>query len=313
MAKGNSGESVYVSFHFLQKEVPREKKAPKIHPFTQAEFDALAEKFKTMPIPDLKDANDLDGVKTGRLIHVEEFHSLDERCFYGLHQSAYWGHSFRNSEKGKIGAQTVNMRPFQFLMYLSDNGKIYLGCQYLGNYGSYGEISRAVIKILGLGGTVRAHSFRVDGEDFRNATPAEVKIDLYAKAKKIDDKNTFGSGSMVAFKKGADDELFELNVREKLFALIGRPTEEIKKGVAKLLNENELFSVADDDISNCKVVVRKKNGGTKTVYLFENGQFATKFYLDSKLDEDGHPLQDKVRIAMYKKLADEIIQRAANG
>ncbi|HBS25580.1 MAG TPA: hypothetical protein DD827_00390, partial [Gammaproteobacteria bacterium] len=105
------------------------------------------------------------------------------------------------------------------------------------------------MKMLGLGGKVRAHSFRVDGEDFKNATPTEVKIDLYAKAKKIDDKNALGSSSMVAFKKTANDDTFELSVREQLLALVGRPTADIKRGVAKLLNENELFSVADDDIS----------------------------------------------------------------
>ena len=311
MAKGNSNESVSVSFHFLQKELPRENDLPEIHPFTQHEFDALAEKIRTMPVPNLKDANDFDGVKSGRLIHVEEFERRDARCFFALHHSAYWGHSFENSDKGKIAAQSLNMRPFQFLMYLSDDGKIYLGCQYLGNYGSYGEISRSILKMLGLGGKVRAHSFRVDSEDFNNATPTEVKIDLYAKAKKIDDKNALGSGSMVAFKKAANDETFELSVKEKLLALVGRPTADIKKGVAKLLNENELFSVADDDISNCKVVVRKKKGGTKTVYLFANGQFATKFHLEVDLDDDGHPLQDKARLVMYKKLADEIIQQAA--
>lgn len=313
MAKGNSNESVSVSFHFLQKELPRENDLPEIHPFTQHEFDALAEKIKAMPAPNLKDINDFDGVKSGRLIHVEEFERRDQRCFFALHHSAYWGHSFQNSDKGKITAQSLNMRPFQFLMYLSDDGKIYIGCQYLGNYGSYGEISRSIMKMLGLGGKVRAHSFRVDGEDFKNATPTEVKIDLYAKAKKIDDKNALGSSSMVAFKKTANDDTFELSVREQLLALVGRPTADIKRGVAKLLNENELFSVADDDISNCKVVVRKKKGGTKTVYLFANGQFATKFHLEVDLDDDGHPLQDKARSVMYKKLADEIIQQAAHG
>jgi hypothetical protein len=313
LAQGNSNESVSVSFHFLQKELPRENDLPEIHPFTQHEFDALAEKIKTMPVPNLKDGNDFDGVKSGRLIHVEAFERRDERCFFALHHSAYWGHSFQNSDKGKIEAQSLNMRPFQFLMYLSDDGKIYIGCQYLGNYGSYGEISRSIMKLLGLGRKVRAHSFRLDGEDFKNATPTEVKIDLYAKSKKIDDKNTLGSGSMVAFKKTANDDTFELSVRDKLLALIGMPMADIKKAIAKLLNENELFSVADDDILDCKVVVRKKKGGTKTVYLFEDGQFATKFHLEVDLNGDGHPLQDKARSVMYKKLADEIIQQAAHG
>jgi hypothetical protein len=313
LARGNSNESVSVSFHFLQKELPRENDLPEIHPFKQHEFDEMAEKIQKMPVPDLKDTEDFDGVKSGKLIHFENFERRDQRCFFALHHSAYWGHSFQNSDKGKIAAKSLNLRPFQFLMYLSDDGKIYIGCQYLGNYGSYGEISRFVMKMLGLGGKVRAHSFRVDGEDFKNTTPTEVKIDLYAKAKKIDDKNALGSGSMVAFKKTANNDTFELSVREKLLALVGRPTEDIKRGVAKLLNENELFSVADDDISNCKVVVRKNNGGTKTVYLFENGHFATKFHLEVELNSDRHPIEDQARLVMYKKLADEIIQQAAHG
>lgn len=313
LAKGNSNESVSVSFHFLQKEISKENELPEIHPFTQHEFNELAKKIENMPIPNLKDSGDFDGVKVGRIIHVENFERRDERCFFARHQSAYWGHSFENSDKGKIPAKSLNMRPFQFLMYLSDDGKIYLGCQYLGNYGSYGEVSRSIMKMLSLNGKVSAHSFRVDGEDFKNAIPTEVKIDLYAKSKKIDDKNVLGSSSMVAFKKTANDEKFELSVRDQLLALIGRPTADIKKGVAKLLNENELFSVADSDISDCKVVVRKKNGGTKTIYLFENGQFATKFHMDVDLDDDGHPVQHKARLVMYKKLAEEIIQQAANG
>jgi hypothetical protein len=313
LAKGNSNEIVSVSFHFLQKELPRENDLPEIHPFTQHEFDALAKKIETMPVPNLKDINDLEGVKSGRLIHVEEFERRDPRCFFALHNSAYWGHSFKNSDKGKISAKSINMRPFQFLMYLSDDGKIYIGCQYLGNYGSYGEISRSMLKIIGLGGKVRAHSFRVDGEDFKNAKPTEVKIELHAKAKKIDDKNVLGSGTMVAFKKTANDETFEISVREHLLAMIGRPTADIKKAIVKIVNKNELFSVTDDDISDCKVVVRQNKGGTKTVYLFENGQFATKFHVEVDMNVDGHPLQDKARLVMYKKLADEIIQQAAHG
>jgi len=266
-----------------------------------------------MPIPNLKDNQDIDGLKSGRLIQVEDYERRDERCVFALHQSVYWGHAFRNSDKGKISAQSLNMRPFQFLLYLSDDGKIYIGCQYLGNYGSYSEIYRSVKRLLGLGGAVRGHSFRLDSEDFFNAVPTEVKIDLYAKSTKIDDKNVLGSGSLVAFKKTANDETFEISVRERILALIGNPVADIKKSVAKLLNENELFSVADDDISNCKVVVRKKNGGTKTVYLFENGQFATKFHLKIDLDQDGHPYKDKARLAMYAKLEKEIIPKAANG
>ena len=313
MAKGNVNEVVAVSFHFLRKEIAQEDGPPQILPFTQDEFDELAEKIKKLPVPNLKDVQDFDGVKSGRLIHVDNFIRRDPRCLFALHYSAYWGHSFENSEKGKIAAHSLNMRPFQFLLYLSDDGRIFIGCQYLGNYGSYGEISRSILKLLNLGGKVRSHSFRVDGEDFKNAAPTEVKIDLFSKSKKIDDKNVLGAGSMVAFRKQAKDEAFEINVREKLLALIGRPVPEIKKGVANLLNENELFSVDDEDILNCKVVVRKKKGGTKTIHLFENGQFATKFQIDAKLNDDGHPLQDRARKAMYEKLADEIIQQAAHG
>ena len=313
MAKSNSNESVSVSFHYLQKEIINENEERKVNPFTQDEFDKLVNKIKNAQVPNLKDSQDIDLIKSGQLIHFERFEWRDKRCFFALHHSAYWGHSFENSDKGDISAESLNMRPFQFLMYLSDDGKIYIGCQYLGNYGSYSEIKRYIMRTLELGGKVSAYSFRSDEEEFTNVTPVEVKIDLYSQGNKIDDKNTLGSGTAVAFKKDAKDDTFELSVKDKILALIGKPDAQMKKNIAELLNEKGFFKVADEDIMDCKVVVRRSGGGTKTVYIFENGKFATKFQLEVVLESNGHPLQADTRNAMYDKLADKIIARTTDG
>lgn len=143
-----------------------------------------------------------------------------------------------------------------------------------------------------------------------NTIPQEVRVTLSSNSETLAAGNVFSSGSMVAFKKTGSDDAFELTIREKLLSLVGRPVAEIKKQVAAMLNQNELFSVADEDILDCVVTVRKKKSrGTKAVYLFGQQSRATRFHLDVELDSDGWPVLAKAKSKMLNKLNDEIINR----
>ncbi|GLO70469.1 hypothetical protein MACH17_19860 [Phaeobacter inhibens] len=310
MPTTSTKESVSVSFHFFEKGVRQEDGQFKPSKFLKQEFDALVTKIEEQPEPNLDVPNDFDGVKFGRIVPFLELKHVDDRTFFGQFRSAYWGHSFENTEKGKIAAETLNLRNFCFLLYYSESGRIYLGCQYLGNYGDYGSLSRSLLKMLGLGSNARSCSYFSEAEDYMNTIPQEVRVTLSSNSEALAAGNVFNSGSMVAFKKSGKDEVFELTVREKLLSMVGQPVAEIKKQVAAMLSKNELFSVDDEDIRDCVVTVRKKKSrGTKTVYLFGQSTRATKFHLDVELDDDGWPILEKAKVKMLNKLEEEIINK----
>lgn len=151
MPTTNTNESVSVSFHFFEKGTRQEDGHFKPSKFVKKDFDELLRKIEAQPEPNLKDHNDFDGVKSGRIVPFLELEHINDRTFFGLFRSAYWGHSFENTEKGKIAAESLNLRNFCFLLYYSESGRIYLGCQYLGNYGDYGSLGKSLLKMLGLG------------------------------------------------------------------------------------------------------------------------------------------------------------------
>lgn len=250
-------ESVSVSFHYFEKGVRQKDGQFNASKFLKQEFDDLLAKIEAQPEPNLNDPNDFDGVKYGKVVPFLELEKVDDRTFFGQFRSAYWGHSFENTEKGKIAAETLNLRNFCFLLYHSEGGRIYLGCQYLGNYGDYSSLSRSLLRMLGLGPNARSCSYFSEAEDYMNTIPQEVRVTLSSNSEALAAGNVFSSGSMVAFKKSGKDEAFELTVREKLLSMVGQPIAEIKKQVAAMLSKNEIFSVADDDIRDCVVTVRK--------------------------------------------------------
>jgi len=167
---------------------------------------------------------------------------------------------------------------------------------------------------IGLGANVRSRSFFSEAEDFKNSIPQEVRVTLSSNSKDLASSNVFNSGSMLAFKKTGKDDTFEITVRDKILSLVGQSEAAIKKQVAALLSNNELFSVADEDIRDCVVTVRKKKSrGTKTIYLFGQSSRATKFHLDVQLDGDGLPILAIAKKKMLKKLDEEIINKVMDG
>ena len=303
-------ESVSVSFHTIEKGIKSKDGQFTPHKFQPTEFAALIAKIESQPEPDLENPNDFDGVKFGWLIPFLDLELIDERTFFGKFSSAYWGHSFQNTEKGKIAANTLNLRDFCFLLYHSECGKIFLGCQYLGNYGDYGSLSRSLLKMTGLGVNVRSTSFVSEAEDYKNTIPQEVRVTLSSNSKSLASGNALGSGSTVAFKKSGKDDQFEITVKDHILSMVGQPVAAVKKQVAAMLNKNELFSVADDDIRDCSVTVRKKKSrSTKTVYLFGQTSRATRFHMNVDLDSDGWPILEKAKKSMLKKLQEEIISK----
>lgn len=309
--KSNKKESVSVTFHYIEKGLKNKDNDFIRSPFKEGEFNYLIDQIFSQPAPDMSIKNDFDGLKYGRIVPFINLEKIDNRTIFGQYKSAYWGHSYENTDKGKISAGSLNIRDFYFVLYLAEDGRIFLGCQYLGNYGDYGSLSQSIMRLSGINEGIRSCSYFSDFEDLRNTVPQEVRISLSSNNPSLAAGNVFNSGSLVAFKKSGKDETFELTVRENLLSMIGRPKAQLKRQIAAMLRNNQLFSVSDEDIEDCVVTVRRiKSGGTKNVYLFGDPRRATHFHLDVDLDSEGLPVASQAREAMLKKLRDEIISKS---
>jgi len=305
-------EVVSVSFHYLLMKTTKEKEEITV-PFSEKDFQKLSKNIRDQPKPDITDSEILAKVRYGSLIPFSDFkEGKSSRCVFGTFQAPYTGHSFDNSEKGKISADSVNQRKFHYLLYLSDSGRIYIGSQYLGNYGGYGALRDAILKFLPSKKGVQSHSFRTDHVDMAKVKPTEIKVNVAKKSKDIASNNVFQSNSMIAVKKSPSDENFEVDIKKNILNLKNKSIEKVKEGIAKHLSDAKLFDVADDDILDCTVVVQV-NGRSKTIYMLEGGHFATRFALDATLNNDGHPKKKETREKMYDVLKNQIIDKAEDG
>lgn len=311
MSTRKKRESVSASFHYLVRMKRKENGDEIPVKFTEDEFDHLVKEIKEQPKFNLNNNETLDRLKARIDIPLEKMTLINKRTVFGIFRAPYTGHSYENSARGKIPADSVSLRPFHYLLYLSDSGKIYLCAQYLGQFGGYGSISKKIIDLLPQPSSIRSRTFRVDATHYKNAKAKRVNVSFSQKPQSITSNNIFSSGGMIAFEKQNKDDGFEEAVSERLLSLVGAKHGEIKKKVATLLSKHEAIDVDDEDIRDCTILA-DINGKKKMIYLLQAGNFATKFPLDVPLTSDGHPDYGKLKTAMLNLLKDEIIARKEN-
>lgn len=303
-------EEVSVSFHRLarNKVVDNEKV---VVPFTTPEFTGIYSALIAAQAIDIE-KDDISRLVRYRLkapiLHVEQF---EGRFISGIYKAAYWGHSYDNSKLGKVPADSINLRPFFFMLYLAESGCIYLASQYLGNYGGYTAIKNSVLAALPEGHEVFATSIQHSGGLIANAAAKEVKINYSRKGGSITKPNVFGQTGAIVFKKQAKDDGFEGQVAQQIFAYAQKPAKEIKKALAELLRSNELIEINDEDVEDCKVIA-VVNGKTKTIHMLDESSFATRYPVSVELDQDGHPKYEPLKLRVRGLMKTAIIAVAEN-
>ena len=299
-------EAVTVSFHYLSRTVEVEGAEPREHPFTIDDFSALFSRLASKPQIDVSDEASANRLRFRQDVPIDRVVRIDDRTIFGTYRASYWGHAYENTERGTIPADSISLRPFHFVLYLSRSGRIYLGSQYLGLFGGYLAIQRTISSLLGGPGEITSRSFRLSGAAYRGASPREVKVTFANKSHSIASGNQFGNSGVVVFKKTGKTDGFEDTVTRRLFPFLGRPISEIKRAVAELTNESQLIAVQDRDIEDCSIVAIM-DGKRRNIPLIEKDSFATRFPLNVPLNADGHPEFDPTRVAMTTILRDEII------
>lgn len=309
--KKHKNETVSISFHFLYRKGKDKNDRATVVPFTLDEFESLFSGLQRQQKAELSDPETVDRLRYRAEVLIEKLLRINDRTISGTFRAAYWGHAYDNTVAGHIPADSLSMRPFHFLLYLSKNGKIYIATQYLGQFGGYMALKTMVTDLLPKPESIAANSFRIGPSYFKDLEPKEVRVSFSNKPKEISSKNSFTDSGMITFKKRSKDDGFENQVTTRFLPFIGKGKPSIRKGIARILNESDLIDVEDSEIEDCSIVA-SINGRKKTIYLLESGNFATKYPIEVPLDSDGHPEYESTRKEILKILQEEIISKKEN-
>ena len=306
MAKRKKEEAT-CSFHYLVREKKSDNNDSETIPFSDQQFKDFCKNLISQPIIDLKNKDTCKALKSTINAPVEKCEMVDERTLFGRFRSLYSGHSYENTDVGEIPDTSVSLRPFFFILYFSESGKIYIGSQYLGQFGGYNGLLRTLVRYLPDG--VVSHAFRHDGFSYKDAKPKEVRVNFSRKPKEITDTTKFGQRGAMTFKRGsAGDTQFDVTVSTKILAKLGQSEALLKKAVADMLDGNEMLALRDEDIEDCTVIATV-NGKDRVINIIEAGHFATRFPLGVVEYIKGHPDAAKTRAAMVNLLKQQIISR----
>lgn len=280
-------EEVSASFHYLYR-TRKSGEDDVAFPFTPADYSQLFGKMQAQKPFDLTLEADVERLRSRKEAPFENLTLMNDRTITGTFRASYWGHGYDNTEKGRISADSVNLRPFHFVLYLSETGNIYIGSQYLGLFGGYNTLKDTLIGMLPDRKGVRSASFRLGASYYKNAEPKEIRVNVSNKATSVAGRSSLGGKMMIALTRSSKEDPLVDRVKKGIIPFFGQRRSEIQQAVAGLMNQSDIIEVSDDDILDCTVLA-DMNGKTTTIYMFDNGLRATRFRLEVEVDNDGHP------------------------
>lgn len=303
-------ETVSVSFHFLTKYLD-DGDSGKSEKFTKSDFDRLILFLQAKPKPNLNDQQTADKIRFRNDVPIESVIRQDSRTAFGLFKASYWGHAYDNSAKGRIPAQSISLRPFYFLLYLGEDGRIYVGSQYLGHFGGYTGLRNTLVAGFDFDGKVHSSSFRATNVYNEETIVKEIKVTYSSKPNSIAGRNALSETGMISLRRKRGDTAFDEESRKKILPLIGLKPSKVRQELANILNKSEVISADDQDIEDC-VILAQMDGRTKKIYLINEGNFASRFPLTVPIDQNGHPVAAETKKAMIKVLRDEILSNISD-
>lgn len=259
-------------------------------PFTADEFEKVYLALTKAKSLDLEDEQVLDEVRMKKIAPIVKLERDNDRTISGLFKSSYFGHSFENTTKGDIPADSVNLRPFFFQLYLSESGRIYISSQYLGLYGGYTQIKNTVVSALADRSQIQSRSFNVAALDLDNVDIKTVEIEYARKSSSISKGNILGKRGIFVLKpEDSEDQEFEKAIHKKLLDKFPfSSASAVKKEIASILKKGELIELDDDEIESCKLVIRTE-GKTRNLFILAGANFASRFTVNVTKSDNGHP------------------------
>jgi hypothetical protein len=306
MAKRKKSEKVYATFHYLVRKIRTDDGALETEGFSERDFDRLIDGLENYPTLDLNDERIRDKLRFKKIVPIEDIQKIDDRTYFGCYRGAYWGHSYDNTAVGKIPADSISLRPFYFILYFSISGKIYIGVQYLAQFGSYDALKRTISDILGNPSLVSAHSFRKDSVDISVLKAKKIIVNISRAPDRLDRRNAYGQKAAIAFTGLQEDQQTQFAIRRKLMPALGTEKKGVQMAIARLLNESELADVSDEEIEGCQLIV-EENGRDRTIRFLGGGLYPSQYPLHVDFNDDGHPTAQSACKAMVQSLEENIL------
>lgn len=301
-------EEVTVSFHYMNRV--SEDGSTEI-PISKDEFKSISAYLTSLIDDNFSNEQKNDQIRYRQIAVFQKVDTEGENYISGIYQGSYWGHAFKNSKAGKISADSINLRPFCFLLYLSESGRVYVCSQYLGTYGGYTALSNSIFRSFSSKKGIVSRSFNLNATSLEDADPKEVVISFSRASDSITSANKYGASTAIVLKSRDGNSEFPERMRQDFLRHANKPADDIKKLIAQVLKDQKLIELNDNDIIDCKMVLMQ-DGHKKTVSLFEPSHFATRFPANVDLDQDGHPKYEPMRIKMKEMLANKIIAKKEN-
>ena len=310
MSKKYKPAEVTVSFHYLVRQIKTDGEILEEAPITKSEFDGVFKHLENVKEQTLHDSSFNEKVRYRLSAIIKSVEKYDGRFISGMYETSYWGHSFNNSVKGKIPADSLNLRQFFFLLYLSNSGHLYIASQYLGTYGGYTAIKNTLLESFTNPNEISAHSFNIAG-NLDEVSPRQIEIKFSRQESSITKLSSFGNiGALVIKKQSRTDDEFENTIRQRLFKHSNKKPAELRKQVAELLKSQDLLEIKDEEIEDCTVIAMLR-GKRKVIHLLDEGSFASRIPVNVALDSDGLPEYGPLKTEVSKILKSTIIARRA--
>lgn len=313
MGRKAKKEAVTATFHYVVRVDVNDNDEPIDTKIGMQEFHDAMQRLAAMPAPDLSTQEAVDKLRFSTTVPIFGLSLVEPDLYFGMYKGVYTGHTYENTARGIIPYNSASLRQFYFIVYRSaSSGRVYIGTQYLGNFGSYTELKNTITRSFTNKKGLDVRSFRNTYSSFQKVDAQEIVVEYMRSGENAGASNTYGRGpKTVVLKKSGDGLDFASETRKRLFSKMSGPVAEIKAEVAKILSEAELVTVSDNDILNCTVIAQT-DGKTKTYHFINESIFATPFPISVLMTVDGHPDPAQLKPLMIKLLKEEILKKAEN-
>lgn len=289
MAKRHRNSLITVSYHYLTKTTPNaeDPENPIETPFSPTEFQRVVDRLSDPSPLNETDPEVIEDIKRGRNLPFDQYEELEPGLHFGNFEGAYYGQQYRNNMHGVISADSLNLRPFNYLITRLRDGKILVGVTYHELFGDYEGLRSCLSHILRGNHQVTSKTIRSVSGEIGNGVPTEIKLTYRKQSDRPERRSVFGTSGVVAIKSTEYGEGFGDEVNRIAGSLRGNVSQK-KNQLAALVRQGDILELDSDDIIGCTAVVREE-GRYRTVYFLGENNFATKFALNVLVDRNGVP------------------------
>lgn len=307
MAKRSKISLVTASFHYLIKTRADAQDRDNLieEPFSENEFGRVVSRISNNIALDDTNPAVITEIKAGRDLPFSGYQEIEPVLHFGNFDGAYYGQEYRNNLLGIISADSLNLRPFNYLMTRLRDGKILIGVTYHGQFGDYEGIRSCLSHILRGNFQVTSRAIKSLSEELGNGVPIELKLNYRKQSDRPERPSIFGSSGVIGIKGTEYGDGFQEEIRRVAGSVRGNIAQR-KSVLADLVSQGQIIELDSEDIVGCTAIVRE-NGRTRTVYLLGENNFATKFALDVAVDNDGVPDREQIKSEMIKVMREKIL------